>query len=133
MSDSTALSIILAAMIASTYVGIWTGDKLAKRAIEIVTGVASGVRLSTSDRWMIVYNIVVPACIALWALSIIDALAMYYIADAVGESRVRYLAYATAVLSGAAALQWLAGIPVALFYFKSVLNESGKTEKQSAR
>jgi len=62
----------------------------------------------------------------------IDLFAMYYIADAVGESRVQYLAYATAVLSGAAALQWLAGIPVVLFYFKSVLSESGKAKKQLA-
>jgi hypothetical protein len=57
---------------------------------------------------------------------------MYYIAGAVEQSRVRYLAYATAVLSGGASLQWLAGIPVALFYFKSVLNASSKIKKQPA-
>jgi hypothetical protein len=61
---------------------------------------------------------------SLMAVTLINAVALYHVGNLVGESPVRWLAYAVAAYQGLSSVQWLIGLPIGMSYLKLVLDES---------
>lgn len=126
MSNASAIAIIVGANVGMIGVSNWALDRVTMRATEIIHGVSAGMPLSQGLRWMLTFNSFLPLCTGMMLGTLINAVCMYYIGSAVGDSPVRWVAYAAVVFDSFSSLQWLGGSLVTTLYIRGLLAESSE-------
>ena len=121
MSTTAALALIATTVFTACFLGLSTIDKCTQRAGQILNGVQDGVPISMDYRKILVFQSFVPPMANMLFLNVFDAIVMLGVACSVGpDSMVRWMAYATLIFHGAAALQWLGNASISVAFFFSL-------------
>jgi hypothetical protein len=106
MSDLNVIGMILAILIAGTFVMSYSTHIIHLRSDVITTGIARGVALSIKERWMILFHDWMPAAFGVAVFGLILAFGQMEIAKNVVEPGVQLLAWLSAALAGFASMFW---------------------------
>jgi hypothetical protein len=124
MTDSTGVIAIsfLAAMgiICFFYITKMANDL----AAQIMTGMINGTPISTSYRWLLLYQTWLSYAVCLVGWGIFLAAAEAQIAQLVSDERVKMLGYLAAVFAGVGALNWLVNGAAAFVSYRTVLRQA---------
>jgi len=104
MSDQLTVACILALTTAGYAVGMWTNVVLNDRADEIRAGSAKGGKLSTSDRWLLLYTNWLPYVAFVVGYLVITAVAMVELAGYSASERVQLLGRMCGIFFGGGAV-----------------------------
>jgi hypothetical protein len=104
MSSLSAITLLLATVLAAVFVIMWVTKMANAQRDAIVTGVQQGVPLSTQHRWIIFSNDWIAAKYSMAGLSLILAFAYMRAGQSVGEGDVRLVTFLCAAFAAFSAL-----------------------------
>jgi hypothetical protein len=104
MSSLSAITLLLATVLAAVFVIMWVTKMANAQRDAIVTGVQQGVPLSTQHRWIIFSNDWIAAKYSMAGLSLILAFAYTRAGQSVGEGDVQLVAFLCAAFAAFSAL-----------------------------
>lgn len=106
MSDLNVIGMILAILIATTFVSFY-GTKCAhNRSDAMITGMVRGVSVTTKDRWLILAQEWLPMASGVAVFDLIVAVGLFEIGGSVVDPGIRLLAWMSAALAGFSSILW---------------------------
>jgi len=107
MSNLNAIGLILAILIATSFVTAYATRCAHLRSDGISTGMVRGVAISAKARLMILFQEWVPMAVGIAVFDLIIALGLIQIAENLADTDVKALAWLCAVLAGFGCAGWL--------------------------
>jgi len=124
MSTSTAIALIIANFLPGIFVYFYISKLANDSGAMIVTGVVDGAPVSMKYRWVMLHQTYSGYVLGAVAGGFMLALVNLRIADNVVDIDIKRLAYVAAVITGTAALAWVAYGISEFILFRSVLREA---------
>jgi len=122
MSTVAALALVVATVSLVMYLALPTMERARVLAVEILSGSVAGMPMSLEFRRLTVYQGFLWQYLNMMFFNVFGALVMWGVAVHV-EGSIRWIAYATLVFHGLAAVQWLGAAAIAILYLRSKLRE----------
>jgi hypothetical protein len=129
MSNLNEIGLILALLIATTFVSFYATKCTHIRSEGVTTGILRGVPISIKERWMILVQEWLPMASGNAVFNLIVAVGLLEIAGNVADVEIKILAWLSAVLAGFGCIGWV--VQGSLF-FSSWLSRLRQAEADQA-
>jgi hypothetical protein len=106
MSDLNAIGMILALMLAGTFVTFYATKWIHVRSDAITTGIVRGVPISTKERWMKLFHDWLPMAFGIAIVDLILAVGFLEIAKGFTDEGIRLVAWLSAAAAGFSSVFW---------------------------
>jgi hypothetical protein len=107
MSNLNEIGLILALLIATTFVSFYATKCAHIRSEGVTTGILRGVPISIKERWMILVQEWLPMASGNALFDLIVAVGLMEIAGNVVDVEIKVLAWLSAVLAGFGCISWV--------------------------